>query len=297
MSLTEYAMSAKIDEVLALLSEVKSTVTNTNEKVSSYYEASKSYSEVLKEIKEVTESTNGKLNNNKPNAFIFSSGPGRNVNGGSINSSSFPPLTHRTPKRKREDSAETPMPKILFRNSTLTSGTATNADHGLGDKVAVTSNKSKRVSPYAHLTKAIYISRLQTSVTAELISGYIKAKIPELNENDISLHLLIKKDQPLDELTFISFRLSCTEEHYSKFKDSSFWPAHVMIGEFIERARRQANMDDIIPPQPKKNQAASPSGAKSVPTETNLSCANGANNTKDVNDDVQQMETVEENAK
>lgn len=146
-------------------------------------------------------------------------------------SSSFPSIN--SPNKRPRIEIETPPKKSLFKRHELKSGMASIVDHGLGDGVAV--NKLKSVSPYAHLTKSIYISRLQTSVTANDIAKYIKTKVPELNENDVLLRMLVKKEQQLEALTFISFRLSCTEELYVKLIDSSFWPHHVMIGEFIER--------------------------------------------------------------
>lgn len=67
----------------------------------------------------------------------------------------------------------------------------------------------------------------------------------------------VKKGQNLEQLTFVSYRLSCTEELYSKFMESSFWPKHVMIGEFIVRERVQPNVGDFIsidPNLPKNTQ-------------------------------------------
>lgn len=50
--------------------------------------------------------------------------------------------------------------------------------------------------------------------------------------------MLVKKDQAIDQLSFISFRLRCTAEYYATFKDSSFWTRHVMIGEFMEQKKK-----------------------------------------------------------
>lgn len=141
----------------------------------------------------------------------------------------------------------------------------------------------KRASPYAHLTKLIYISRLQTNVTADKITCYIKTKVPDLDEKNILLRMLVKKDQNLEELTFISFRLSCTEELYTKLIDSSFWPHHVMIGEFIERERKQNNLGDFIVTKPPQNELGYPNANSSKNIqETNVI---------DIKDDESDMET------
>lgn len=257
--ITEFTMPTKIDELFTLLQDVRKTVVDTNKKVSSQFEASKSYSEVLKEIKEVTVNTDKRLVVNEQKALSYSAVVGRN-NALTNKMSSFPQLTDRTPKRKRVENS--PPPKSLFKGRALITGTNTNVDHGLGD--VVLANKPKRVSPspspYAHLKKSVYISRLQPTVTAEKISAFIKSKMPLLSDNDISLRMLVKKDQPVNELTFISYRLSCTEENYEKFMDSSFWPSHIMIGEFIERPRKpvnMVNMDDFITFTPKAKQNVS----------------------------------------
>lgn len=253
--ITDFTMPTKIDELFALIQDVQHTVVDTNKKVSSHFEASKSYSDVLKEIKEATASTDKRLNSKESNALSYSAIAGQN-NSLSKNRSLFPPLASRTPKRKREDN--TPPPKSLFKSRTLVSGTDTTANHGLGDVVPTNAtNMSKRVSPYAHLKKSIYISRLQPSVTAEKICDYIKSKMP-LGENDVSLRMLVKKDQKVDDLTFISYRLSCTDENYDKFMEPSFWPAHVLIGEFIERERKPVNMDDFIAAKALENASKSP---------------------------------------
>lgn len=274
-SIIEYAMATKIDEMVSLLRDVQNKVNDTNEKVSSQSETSKSYSDVLKELKELTVSTNGKLNNNN---LSYAAVTRRNI----AKSNTQSPFPNQTPrKRKRED--DIPTTKLQFKSRTLMSGTGTNADHGLGDSVPSSRSNSgnsglgtgqKRVSPYAHLKKSIYISRLQPSVKAEDISGYIKAKLTEIDEKDFLLRMLVKKDQKMDELTFISYRLACTEEHYSKFMDSSFWPQHVMIGEFIERERRQVNVGDFIVTQS--------TGENPTPNDPNLpiNTVNANKNTK-----------------
>lgn len=58
-----------------------------------------------------------------------------------------------------------------------------------------------------------------------------------MEEGDIDLRLLVKKDQNLEDLTFISYRLLCTEIIYQQLMESSFWPSHVFIGEFVDKPR------------------------------------------------------------
>ena len=69
---------------------------------------------------------------------------------------------------------------------------------------------------------------------------------------DFMLRLLVKKDVDLSTKTFLSCRLACTEALYTKFMYSSFWPPHVMIGEFIETPRpprQTASASDFMSPK------------------------------------------------
>lgn len=59
--------------------------------------------------------------------------------------------------------------------------------------------------------------------------------------------MLVKKDQKVEDLTFISYRLLCNDLYYEKFIDSAFWPSHVMIGEFIEKPRKKYDLELDIP--------------------------------------------------
>lgn len=223
--ITDFASSTnKTDELLVILNDIKSTVESTNNIVSANKEESKTFASVLADIKETTNKACVSFNNNKQ-VPLFSAIASKEH---SLSQSSFPALSTRTPKRQRiEKSNDTP--KVIQRNRRLVAGTNKTESHGLGSPIKT-----------ARFDKSIYLSRLQPSVSSEKVIQYMKTKLPELNENDISLRLLVKKDRPLNDLTFISYRLLCTEQNYALFMDSSFWPEHVMIGEFIEKKRDSA---------------------------------------------------------
>lgn len=74
---------------------------------------------------------------------------------------------------------------------------------------------------------------------------FIKRKIPTLNENEVKIHLLVKKNQSIEKLTFVSFRVACYDQLYGKLIEPSFWPRNVMIGEFVERPR-QPKIGDFL---------------------------------------------------
>lgn len=226
---------AKIDSIAALLSEVRDIARDTNKKVTLNVASSQSYADVAKkmdEIKEITAKTNAKVNEKFSDNQIapFSTEGKLNI---------FPSLG--TPnKRKRMDSSQPlsvpPSRKYFGRN--LVHGTANVTNHGLGDRVDLKESQGLR----PRLTKAIYVSRMKNTVTSEKLLSYIKSQMPELNESEVSLRLLVKKDVDVSTRRFISYRLACNEDLYDKFMDPSFWPDHIEIGEFFEDARERSEI-------------------------------------------------------
>lgn len=145
-----------------------------------------------------------------------------------------------TPKRRRADS-KVEVHKSLIANRKLTSGTSSISNHGLGSPI-----KNSRVSREKTFSKAIYVSRLKPDVTEQSIASYLKNSVSGLDESKFDLRLLLKKDQDVQRLNFISFRLSCNNDLFDKFIDPSFWPSHVLIGEFVEK-RKSASVNDFLP--------------------------------------------------
>lgn len=160
--------------------------------------------------------------------------------------------------------------KLALKNRQLFTGTIETNDHGLGNAVqphirksqAMNREKIQRIS----LPKSIYVSRLETSITADNIVNYIGNRVPNLDASHISVRLLVKKDQDLNELSFISYRLSCTEALYDTFMSPTIWPSHVRIGEFVEQQQqRKKQLGDFI--SSKIHELANKSGSAEEMTE------------------------------
>lgn len=243
----------KAEEIMTILSEIKSSVTE-------HRKETKSLAAILTENRQlpVNDSVNA---SRKPLDFhgdkLYSSVLANNV----TVESNFPSLN--SVKRKRQSSSSfTPKrirrdPKVaaqkgLFVNRMLTSGTNAKSNHGLGSPVRARPNKSA-------FTKSVYVSKLKPDVTEEAIVSYLKSNIPDIKDDMFALRLLVKKDQKVDQLNFISFRLSCTDSLFNQLIDPSFWPSHVMIGEFVEK-RKQIKFGDFLakPPTPASIHSASP---------------------------------------
>lgn len=224
-----YIEGSKLDQIIPMLSDMKLNVNDVTNVVKTNNETAKSYASVLTEIKENT-------NEIKKKKLVRQLVPTKVNETKTMNlGQDFPSIDSRTPKRKRlNEPIETP--KRKFRDRILHCGTNENTDNNLGSPVKLT--RPKKISPFSHMTKSIYVSRLKNDVTVDKITAYIESKISNVKLEDFALNMLVKKDQAIDQFSFISFRLRCTPEYYVTFKDSSFWPKHVMIGEFYEQKRK-----------------------------------------------------------
>lgn len=143
--------------------------------------------------------------------------------------------------------------KMAMKNRSLKQGTNTVEKHGLGKPVppSALQNNPKIV------WKSIYVSRVATDVSCNQIIDFIKQYIPEIDEQNFKVHKLVKKDQQLEKLSFVSFRVACAESYYAKLSDTSFWPSHVLIGEFVERPRKPKMADFLNFPELNKRKDAS----------------------------------------
>lgn len=271
--ITDFARSVssndKSEEMMVLLHEIKSSITE-------HRNETKSYAAVLSEIKDSTNSQNNKIKSSSQPLFSSVA-----AIGSKLSTNEFPLMNSLTQKRKRMNSTPfTPKrlrtdvritaQKAALNDRKLTSGTNNIINHGLGSPVKLNS-RSTQLNVSKKLTKFIYVSRLKPNVTDELISSYIIGRKPDLSDKDFALRLLVKKDQKLDDLSFISYRLSCTPEMFDTFIDPSFWPSHVMIGEFFERQREMELGSFLSSTQPILKQTSSQSSTEmstQSPTKT-----------------------------
>lgn len=141
-----------------MLQEMREVVRDTHAKVSSNVNVqhNQSYADVLKtmaDLKQLTAKTNENL---------------KAVGNVALrNSNVFPSLDSPSRKRRREErNADDPLKtqeiQKKFSGRKLLAGTSSEVNHGLGVEVVVAARTERpvRVSPYAKLTKSIYVSRL-----------------------------------------------------------------------------------------------------------------------------------------
>lgn len=173
-----------------------------------------------------------------------------------VNIDDFPPISRHVKKQNSrsietnkeaqpKSYAQAAADKQALRSRVLIAGTNESTGHSLGNAVVRQQRvvKPKRV----FLPKAVYVSRLEPTVTVDDMCDYIRDKIPDIDENQYQVRLLVKKDQDVDELTFVSFRLSCSDALYAGFRSSTFWPGHVMIGDFVDKPSKRSKLGEFLP--------------------------------------------------
>lgn len=180
--------------------------------------------------------------------------------------SSFASIVQQTNKHQKSKQLNEEV-KVAVKKRELISGNSSKP--GLGKAVLFntpSANKAQRPK-----FKSIYVSRIENTITANEISEYIKQNIPDVNVNDFNVRILVKKDQQIEKLSFVSFRVSCTPELHVKLFDSSFWPMHVQIGEFFDNPRpNRQELGDFISMQTTVNNGASSSTDLTIRTSLGL---------------------------
>lgn len=131
-------------------------------------------------------------------------------------------------------------PKADVMKRKLQTGTSSIVQHSLGKAISATATKQFTGLKFS---KSIYISRLETTVTIDDMTNYIKQQLPNVDSKHFNLRLLVKKSQNLADLSFISYRLLCSDDLFELMNRVDFWPSHVKIAEFVEK--RSSNRNNI----------------------------------------------------
>lgn len=164
-----------------------------------------------------------------------------------------------------------------YKSCPLTSGTDTGTEHNLGAPVVIPERRkstrhtgsSEKMPARPKFKKSVYVSRLEPSVTVDGMKMFLNARIPELNDSDLDIRMLVKREQDLSELTFVSFCISCTDDLFLKLNSPSFWPAHIQMREFVHEARK--------PRDNNVSNAAIDKNSTSAPIESTSATTNASN--------------------
>lgn len=88
--------------------------------------------------------------------------------------------------------------------------------------------------------RSIFISRLPADTTTETIDRYIISKIGKFN--DINIH----KFNFSQQRSIASFKITTSDEMYSRLIDPEFWPKHTIVREYIYRERQMPDNNGYI---------------------------------------------------
>lgn len=145
---------------------------------------------------------------------------------------------------KREREKTNPNEIVLIDNKTSkTISTVKIPTPKHGTKDVVIGEKPKLSSPQLQrrsnmnmlnrLNKSIRVAGLHPSVTVEKLTEYIAQNTPITEKSKFHCRLLVKKEQDLEMLSFVSFKVDVAAEDFTTLMNLEHWPDYVSIREFI----------------------------------------------------------------
>lgn len=189
-------------------------------------------SEVMKELKgSLAELTKAVANNTSVLANVVASGS-KTTKSFADMASAFP--SPATSKRRRVESVavHTPVP----RKTVVGSGSG-----------PVASVELKSVET----RKDIVASQLHTSTTEEKLCSYLKeVHSLDTSSSDIRCKILLPNGKNIDDLDWISFKISVVESMYEKVMVSENWPKGVTVRDFERRPRSRSSGVFLSKPNP-----------------------------------------------
>lgn len=233
---------------------------------------------------------NSAENNNKnksTNNINNNNNRSRNISNNNNTNSSLTPQTHTTENNVNSNNTPLfrPAPSIAY---TKTTKNTRNLYAATGKRTCLISaantthtksnvNKLQRIN----FSNSVYISRCKNSTTPDDITKHIMTEIEGVNESDFAVRLLVKKDQNVELLSFVSFRILCFEKVHKHLTDPEFWPNGILIGDFHEK--RKTLLGDFIPSDE----------STSLPANDNLTNPKNATNPLILTSNINQTSTAQ----
>lgn len=82
--------------------------------------------------------------------------------------------------------------------------------------------------------KSVWISKLDPSVSNEMMSEFILTHTDLTDKSQFNVHKLVKKDADITELSYVSFKIDVNEQHFDALMNPDTWPKYVAVREFIQ---------------------------------------------------------------
>lgn len=83
--------------------------------------------------------------------------------------------------------------------------------------------------------KSIYLSNINKKITKEMVIDRLEKQ--GFDKKVFQVIPLIKKNADVESLSYISFKLSTTDQYYDTFMNPSIWPKHTHIDEFKPKTK------------------------------------------------------------
>lgn len=99
-----------------------------------------------------------------------------------------------------------------------------------------TSEASSNLKSYTSL-KHVYVSHLHPSTKESDIMDYIKDNITVPDITSIKCKRLVAANKDIDDLEFVSFKISASESDYTTIVNPSSWPKNIVVREFEQRTK------------------------------------------------------------
>lgn len=92
----------------------------------------------------------------------------------------------------------------------------------------------------SNFNRELYVTKFETHISIDSIKNYLKSQ-GIVNLDSIKIHRLVKKDQDLSQLSYISFKIDTNDVIAEKLLTNDFWPSGCRIGNFVRKNPQNLN--------------------------------------------------------
>lgn len=105
----------------------------------------------------------------------------------------------------------------------------------IGKPLVVQPTKAPK-SPKQRMEKSVWISKFHPDTTVDEINAHILSKTSITDTKKFRCIKLVKKDQDMNKLSFVSFKIDVVNEHFDELMDAATWSSRHLIREHSQRS-------------------------------------------------------------
>lgn len=95
--------------------------------------------------------------------------------------------------------------------------------------------------------KYLYVGKIHPSVKQDALVSYVCSKLTDCAADQVDCRLLLSKDRVSDNsISFVSFKVGLSVDHFDLLNNSDMWPPGVWIRPFVNHSRRQKNRPGVM---------------------------------------------------